>query len=103
MFLLAWKKFHSFTILSYTFNTFLIVVLLQRIEEALKRRAKRYQKFQRSLTVRTRQYFDMMLEYRGCSGRIKIDHEEETLQTLVLFCLLQDSSSVTFSFLDCKL
>lgn len=84
-------------------NTFLCTVIFQSIEKALTRRAKRYEKFQQALTLRARKYFDMMLAHRGYSGRMKIDHEEETLQIAVLVFFLQNFSSLTFSCLNYKL
>jgi len=49
------------------------------IEKALKRRARRYDKFQEYLTNRARWYFDLLLSQRGYVGKMRINHEEETL------------------------
>jgi len=52
---------------------------LRCIEKALDRRARRYEKFQKSLTDRARLHFDMLLSQRGYVGKMRINHEEETL------------------------
>jgi len=52
---------------------------LRCIEKELAKGARRYEKFQKSLTDRARLHFDMLLSQRGYVGKMKINHEKETL------------------------
>ena len=45
----------------------------------MKRRAKRFVDFQRYIVIRARHYFQMLLSQRGYTGKLKFDHENETL------------------------
>eukprot|EP00794_Sanderia_malayensis_P000055 gene55-651_t len=55
----------------------------KRLDKVLERRAKRFVQFQRYIVSRARMYFTMLLSQRGYSGKLKIDHDEETLSIMV--------------------
>lgn len=53
--------------------------LIKFLDCAIRRRSRSFAKFQRLLTLRARYFFEMLLSQRGYVGKMKINHEEETL------------------------
>ena len=53
------------------------------IDRAIKHRAKRFADFQKFIVVRAVRFFQMLLSQRGYTGKLKFDHENETLTVQV--------------------
>jgi len=53
------------------------------IERSIHHRAKRFARFQDLIVVRAARFFQMLLSQRGYTGKLKFDHENETLAVQV--------------------
>ncbi|XP_063170876.1 structural maintenance of chromosomes protein 6 [Candoia aspera] len=56
---------------------------IERLDDMMVQRYKRYRKFRRSLSVRCKCYFNSLLNQRSYSGKIEFDHKNERLSITV--------------------
>jgi len=65
----------------------------KQLEKVIYKRARQFDNFRRYIVSRAKQYFMMTLSQRGYSGKLKIDHDEETLSIQVNVQLTKGTST----------